>query len=149
MRPVPVISQKTISLCWEACAQMMWKWKNNNLTRYAANAGTFLKSNTGGITESQMNGFYMSLGLRSLPRPQGKNLRHALTWTPVIVTDIRQAAGHAIVLADHSAAGYKVVNPCAVMALNFDTDSNTCSGGVLTLNDSAVETHLGTFMWYW
>ena len=84
---VPVLSQKTASVCWEACARMMWQWRYADLTGYSANAGAYASKDTG-LTEDEMNKFDSQLGLRSLTKPKGANLQHALKWTPVIFTDM-------------------------------------------------------------
>src|SRR5258708_3990816 len=94
---VPVFSQRTPNVCWEACARMMWHWRHKNLNNYATKAGPYANRDTG-LTQIQMDEFYKLLGMRSLSQAKGMNLRHALNWTPVIFTDIRQTAGHAMVL---------------------------------------------------
>jgi len=146
--PVPVLSQTTPNMCWEACARMMWQWRHKNTTHYVARAGAFATRNTG-LTQLQMDAFYKQLGMRSLPNSKGANLRHALKWSPVIFTDVNQASGHAMVLTGYDAARYTVANPCAVQALDFESGSNTCSAGTLQRTENQVERPLGSFIWYW
>jgi len=147
---VPVYTQRTANLCWEACARMMWEWRFKTLNGYGTKAGPYLKLDRG-LTELQMDVFYKQLGLRSLPGPKGANLRHALTWTPVIFTDVGQTAGHAMVLAGFSGGQYRVVNPCAVMSIDFGTGTGSavCGSGTILRAATDVETPLGKFMWYW
>lgn len=145
---VPVFTQRTANIRWEACARMMWEWRFKSLNGYATKAGAFLKIDRG-LAELQMDVFYRQLGLRSLAGPKGANLRHALTWTPVIFTGVDQITGHAMVLAGFSGGKYRVVNPCAVMSIDFATDSAVCGSGIILRTAADVEKPLGKFMWYW
>jgi ABC-type bacteriocin/lantibiotic exporter with double-glycine peptidase domain len=146
---VPVYTQRTPNLCWEACARMMWHWRHKNLDTYGKAAGTYLNLDTG-LTQWQMDAFYKQLGLRSLTGARGVNLRHALGWTPVIVTNSDQVTGHAMVLAGVNANQYTVVNPCAIEAVDFEKNSAVCSSaGILSLTRAEVEKPLGSYMWYW
>ncbi len=145
---VPLYSQKTIELCWEACGRIMWEWRHKNLTAYTKAAGTFLTVSTG-LTQKDMDRFYIQLGLQSLPNPKGANLRYALGWSPVIFTDVDKARGHAMVLTGHSGTWYTVVNPCAQMVLDFTGGSDTCTAGIVSLRTTDVEKKVGSYMWYW
>jgi Papain-like cysteine protease AvrRpt2 len=145
---VPEYTQSTARLCWEACARMMWDWRFKGLDRYAQKAGAYLTLDRG-LTEPQMDVFYRQLGLRSLAAPKGKNLRFALAWTPVIFTDVGKATGHAMVLAGFMGRKYRVVNPCAVMSIDFEASTDVCASGLLSRTTSEVEKPLGKFMWYW
>ena len=145
---VPVLSQRTPSVCWEACARMMWLWKYKNLSNYATKAGPYTTRNAG-MTETEMNHFYTLLGMRSLRDAKGMNLRHALKWTPVIFTDIRQTEGHAMVLTGFDEGKYTVVNPCALQSIDFETDTNVCAANTLSRPQPAVEEPLGSYIWYW
>lgn len=145
---VPVYTQRTANICWEACARMMWEWRFKNLNGYASKAGAYLTLDRG-LTQLQMDVFYRQLGLRSLAGPRGANLRHALSWTPVIFTDVGQAAGHAMVLAGFAGGNYRVVNPCAVMTVDFGAGTAGCTSGVISRIAAVVERPLGQFMWYW
>lgn len=145
---VPVLSQASGKLCWEACGRIMWKWRFKNLAGYAKKADGYLKIDKG-LTEEEMDDFYHLLGLRSLPKPKGANLRYALQWSPVVVTNVRESTGHAVVLSGFKDGKYTEINPCAVEAVDFEADSMTCQAGVLELQQPAVEDPLGTYMWYW
>jgi len=145
---VPVHSQSSIKLCWEACGRMLWDWRFKSLAGYNGQAGTFLNVATG-LNESQMDVFYTQLGLRGLSAPQGKNLRHALSWTPVIFTNVNQATGHAMVLAGFNrlTRKYTVVNPCLYETVDFDSGGDSCSAGTALRTVNEVEDSLGGRMW--
>ena len=96
---VPVYSQSTLSLCWEACGRMMWHWRHNSLNGYSAKAASYLNIRTG-LAQVQLNGFYTTLGLRPLRNPGGKNIHHALHWTPVVFTSTSKVSGHAMVAVE-------------------------------------------------
>lgn len=78
---VPIISQRTLNLCWDACGRMMWEWRYRNNPRmrnlYNQKAGNYARMNRG-LSEQQMDIFYRRLGIRSLRNPLGRNVRHAL-----------------------------------------------------------------------
>ena len=145
---VQSFSQTTISLCWEACARMLWHWKNKSLNGYSQKAGKFLTVKTG-LTEQQMDSFYKSLGLRSLTPAQGKNVRYALQWSPVIFTDINKAFGHAMVASGFNQGVYSVVNPCTTMSVDFDKNMDTCTAGTLQRAQAEVDEPFGSIIWYW
>jgi hypothetical protein len=145
---VAVITQKTASLCWEACGKMLWQWKFNNIKAYDAKAAKYLTLDKG-LTEKQMDDFYKQLGLRSLRAAQGENLRHALKWTPVIFTDINQEGGHAMVASGFEDGIYTVVNPCLVQAVDFENDIATCTAGISKRKKDDVDKPLGSYIWYW
>jgi papain like cysteine protease AvrRpt2 len=149
---VPVISQSTINLCWEACGRMLWGWRNKTTAaswaNYAARAGAFGTLNAG-LIERQMDTYYRQLGIRSLEGAQGKNIRYALKWSPVIITSVSQAQGHAMVVVGHGPGSYRVVNPCALLELDFETDTNVCSAATKSLPATSVDGQLGKFIWYW
>lgn len=145
---VPVCSQRTADLCWEACARMLWHWRYNSLSGYAQRAGNYPSLNRG-LTENEMNRFYQQLGLRSLRPARGANIRHALQWTPVIFTSIRQATGHAMVATNYNNGIYSVINPCAVEAANFTSNSEVCPAGPAASPAAQVEGTLGSYIWYW
>jgi hypothetical protein len=150
---VPVISQSTLNLCWEACGRMLWGWRNRTTTQswtnYATRAGAYARMNSG-LSEQQMDSFYRQIGIRSLQGPQGKNIRHALKWSPVILTSVRQAQGHALVVVGHTSVNYTVINPCGVQAVDFDqAGADSCAAATIQLAASTVEAELGQFIWYW
>src|SRR3954447_26741759 len=145
---VPVLTQSTPNVCWEACAGMMWQWRHQNLDGYAAAAGAFATRNTG-LTEIEMDNFYHSLGMRHFQRPHGDNLRHALSFSPVIFNDIRQARGHAMVATGFADGRYTIANPCSAQMIDFEANTNVCSGSTLSLSGAAVDRHLGRYLWYW
>ena len=154
---VPVISQKTIQLCWEACAQMMWHWRYRSKSKaelessYREAAGAYLRINKG-LVENEMNIFYRQLGMRSAERPNADIIRHQLERSPVIFTSIAQTQGHAMVAAYYDAAknSYLVVNPCGLMEISFDLDGHdSCQAMGAHLSAANAEKNLGMFMWYW
>jgi Papain-like cysteine protease AvrRpt2 len=149
---VPVLSQSTLNLCWEACGRMLWGWRHTtspqSWTTYATRAGRFGTLNTG-LAENQMDGFYLQLGIRSLQAPQGKNIRHALKWSPVIITSVHQAQGHAMVVVGHTGSAYTIINPCGVQAVDFDTGVDSCSAATTPLPLATVDGALGQYIWYW
>jgi hypothetical protein len=147
---VPVYSQQTLALCWEACGKMMWHWRHKNLNDYSKKAGDYLKLNKG-LTEEEMDLFYKQLGLRSLPHPKGANLRHALRWSPVIFTEIGKGPGHAMVAGgyDDKTRKYTVINPCLVQVVDFGGGPNTCAQGTVPREIRKVDRQLGKYIWYW
>ena len=149
---IPVFSQRTLALCWEACGRMMWHWRyrNNSQQRgkYNQKAGNYLSTTTG-LTEPQMTTFYQQLGIRSLANPGGRNVRHALRWTPVIVTSLGQRTGHAMIVAGHNRGSYSVINPCGVQVVNFGGGADSCSAATIPIAEAQLDGNLGTRIWYW
>jgi len=141
-------SQSTPKLCWEASARMMWQWKNKNLDGYSEKAAQYLNTDRG-LTQQEMDKFYRTLGLRSLSGAEGKNLRYALQWSPVVFTDINKASGHAMVATGYYNGVYTVANPCAVMSVDFDTGADACTAGTLRRTKDQVDKPLGSYIWYW
>ena len=150
---VPVISQTTLSLCWEACARMLWGWRYKNTPKswnaYTQKSGLYARMNQG-LSQQQMDVFYRKLGIRSLRNPSGKNIRHALQWTPVIVTSIRQVQGHAMVVIGHNSGNYKIINPCGVQVVDFNQPGgDSCTAASMPFPERAIESTLGQYIWYW
>jgi hypothetical protein len=145
---VPVFTQSSAKLCWEACARMMWKWRFKDLDGYAAKAGDYAKLDKG-LIEDELDTFYKILGLRSLVGPKGKNLQFALSWSPVIITAGDRSQAHACVLAGFENGKYIEVNPCSVESVDFETDSTTCEAKTLKIKSADLEGGLGKYMWYW
>jgi hypothetical protein len=132
---------------------MMWLWRYRRNTvmqsLYAQRAGNYATMNQG-LSEQQMDIFYRRLGLRSLGRPSGRNVRHALGWSPVIVTSIRQTFGHAMLVVGHNGGRYTIVNPCLVQTVDFGPQGvNTCTAGTRSMSDTVIEADLGQYIWYW
>jgi hypothetical protein len=129
---------------------MLWDWRFKSLASYSAQAGTFLNVTTS-LNDAQMDSFYTQLGLRGLSAPKGKNLRHALSWTPVVFTSVNQAAGHAMVLAGFNQLTwqYTVINPCLHETVDFVSGGDSCSAGTVPRTVNDVEGSLGGRMWYW
>jgi hypothetical protein len=103
-----------------------------------------------GLTHQQMDLVYKRLGLRALQRPQGKNLRFALKWSPVIVTIADQAFGHAVIVSGDANGSYSVVNPCSQMVVDFGGGADKClAAGTSQISQPDLEAELGDFIWYW
>ncbi|MCP5159275.1 MAG: hypothetical protein H6975_07600 [Gammaproteobacteria bacterium] len=149
---VPAIAQRTLNLCWEACAQMMWQWHYRTnpgmRAQYAARAGRYARLNQG-LTEAQMNTFYTQLGMRSLQNSRGANVLHALQWTPVIITSSDQVTGHAMLVAGNQGANYMIVNPCGIQAVDFASGVDSCTATTVQLPRGQVDAKLGSYIWYW
>ena len=150
---VPIISQKTAYMCWEACGHMMWDWMYRTnaakKAQYAKTAGKFAKLNTG-LTGNQCEPFYKQLGLRVLKNASGANVRHALRWSPVVFSSVSKATGHMLIATGNANGTYTIVNPCAIMAIDFDTTSGgTCEAGATNLSQTQVDKELGHHIWYW
>jgi len=149
---VPIISQRTLSLCWEACGHMLWNWRYKSAEmrkRYTQKAGNYTKLNKG-LQEQEMDKFYSRLGIRSLRNPKGRNVRHALKWTPVIVTSVGQGRGHAFVVAGHGSGKYTVVNPCFRQVVDFtNPNGDSCIAERNIMTEAAVDKMLGDYIWYW
>jgi hypothetical protein len=132
---------------------MLWQWKHGRGAddRYRQKAGSFARMDTG-LSHDQMDVFYRQLGIRGLGNAAGKNVRFALKWSPVIVTSVEQLRGHAMVVVGQGGGVYEVINPCAMMSLNFDdegADSGSCAAATLRLSQSQVDKELGQHIWYW
>ena len=131
---------------------MLWNWhyKDDKMrVLYKDRAGSYANIDQG-LTHDEMDKFYKVLGLRSLENPKGENVVHALKWSPVIATSVDQAAGHAMVVDGHAGRNYMVINPCAQMAITFDSDDNdSCTVGVIQLERTGFNRKLGKFIWYW
>lgn len=145
---VPVYSQKTLNLCWEACARMMWHWRHRDLQDYEKKAGEYAHLNVG-LSHVEMDTFYQKLGLRSLRNPGGGNLVHALKWTPVIFTLTDKVSGHALVATDYTNQGYSAINPCGIEVVSFEDGADSCTGGKVNLAKDYIERNLGDYIWYW
>jgi hypothetical protein len=145
---VPVYSQANLALCWEACARMMWHFKKGNLNDYRSVAGGYANI-TVGITELQLDTFYKKLGLRSFPSPQGKNVRHALTFSPVVVVLRSLGPSHAVVAIGHANGQYEIINPAAKAMIDFETNAESATGGKVVLREAVVDAQLGKYIWYW
>jgi hypothetical protein len=97
-----------------------------------------------------MNLVYSRLGLRALQNPQGRNIRHALRWSPTIVTANDHAMGHALVVKGHANRRYAVINPCVRQESDFVNGTNVCAAaGEVSLSEADLENQLGHFIWYW
>jgi len=132
---------------------MMWLWRYRQnavmRSRYAQQAGSYATMNQG-LLEPQMDVFYRRIGLRSLRSPSGRNVQHALRWTPVIVTSVSQAQGHAMVVVGYNGGQYTIINPCLVETVSFDPQgTDTCTSGVRPMPHATVEANLGQYIWYW
>lgn len=150
---VPIHSQSTTNRCWEAAGHMLWDWLYRNDARmrgrYAARAGRYATLDRG-LSEQEMTRFYSQLRIRSLRNPGGRNVRHALRWTPVIVTSMSQVQGHAMVVAGSSNGQYDVVNPCAEMVVSFEPGAtDSCTAGTIRMNHADIDSRLGSRIWYW
>jgi hypothetical protein len=150
---VPVYSQSTLNRCWEACGHMLWDWfyRNNRRQRqrYARRAGSYATLDRG-LSEQEMTRFYAQLGIRSLRNPGGRNVRHALRWTPVIITSVHQTTGHAMVVTGYANGNYTVVNPCAQQIVSFEPGaSDSCTAGSVRRARADVDDPLGAYIWYW
>lgn len=145
---VPVFTQSTISLCWEACARMMWAWRHNGLEGYTQRAGTFL-GNTGGLSPTQMDAFYRQLGMRSQSGGGASALKHALTFSPVAFYLASKGLGHALVASGDKGQSILINNPCLVEAIDFETDSATCEAGRVSMPLRKLQADLGRTIWFW
>src|SRR5262249_36605966 len=98
---VPIISQSTPSLCWEACARMMWYWKHRGEpgkeAGYTQAAGRYLRV-TRGLGDNEMDTFYRSLGMAGEKNPNGEGLRRRVQKSPVVTVWGRGASGHAVLV---------------------------------------------------
>ena len=150
---VPMYSQPTIELCWEACGRMMWHWRRGSLNGYQQAAGRYAQMSRG-LSENELDAFCRQLGLRSLSPATGTDLLRLLAKAPVYFVGADQNGKHAMVAVgyDLAAASYAVNNPCSVMSVNFDENDNSigsCQAGSTNLSFVAVEKELGRFLWYW
>ena len=151
--PVPPISQRTVKLCWEACGHMLWDWRHREdagmRARYAQTAGHYTSLDTG-LAAAQMDKFYRRLGLRSLWKAKGANVRYALQWSPVIVTSVLEQRGHAMVVAGTNNGQYTLINPCFLASFDFTQAANdSCSVGNTRMNEAELDGSLGEAIWYW
>ena len=166
-RKVPAISQRTMNLCWEACARMMWSWRHGGLKGYAEKAGRDAKLDAG-KTLLQMDTFYRKLGMLSFKHSTAglggigsrfpgydidgmfhANLRHKLNSSPMIMTLVGKEQGHAMVCNGYTAKGYEIVDPCGVATLDFDVGSESCAVANTSIDTKRVTAEAGAFYWYW
>ena len=96
-----------------------------------------------------MDLFYKQIGLRSLQSPKNANVIWALKWSPVILTDVDQESGHAVIASGFENDTYTLANPCATLSLDFDVDADVCVAGVVKMKADALAAKLGKFIWYW
>ncbi len=102
----------------------MWQWHRKSLAAYTAHSGKYATRKTG-LTEQEMGVFHKQLGMRSLSQPKGANLRDALTFSPVVFTDMNQTGGHAMVVAGYNDGKYTVVNPATFTRLTSTMERRT------------------------
>jgi hypothetical protein len=151
---VPLYSQTTLELCWEACGRMVWHWKYKSLKGYEGKAKNYLKFGRG-LSPEETNRFYKQLGMRSLQKPTGSNLRHALGWSPVIFAWTDSPSDkfiHAVVASDFKKDHYQILNPCITAVLSFDDEENasgSCSAGRKMIPAATIDKSLGAYIWYW
>lgn len=159
MRPyqMNIISQKTPEVCWKATGRMMWNWKHNNnqtmKNNFNSYAGMFAVMNRG-LDADEMKQFHSRLGLRTYGNETGKNasgsnLRHALQWSPVIISLQGQIDGHAVVVIDHSKGVYTLINPCLKNVINLETGKHSCTAGVVSVPENQIDSSLTPNIWYW
>jgi len=150
--PVPLGSQTSPRTCWEACARMMWGWRWLNspskLGGYAALAGATAKLDRG-LEGPELTKFYERLGMRSLSGAKGANVRYALSWTPVIITNVYEAAGHAIIVSGHRSNLYTIINPAGVQTIDFSGGGDTQAVTETFQTQSSIDRALGPTIWYW
>jgi hypothetical protein len=154
---VPLISQATSSLCWEACGQMMWHWKHRDQkigdrsANYRRTAGPYARMNRG-LTEAELLVYYNTLGLRQARTATSREIiRTLLANSPVVFSDVTQAAGHAMVAVHHCTVqrAYTANNPCGHQSMNFGSGAGQCTATAVVLPAPGVERNVGTFVWYW
>jgi hypothetical protein len=150
---VPMYTQSTIALCWEACGRMMWHWRRGNLTGYPQAAGRYLQM-ARGLQEPELDAFCRQLGMQSLSPARGTDLLRLLAKGPVYYVGADQNGKHAMVAVgyDLAAASYAVNNPCSVLSINFDENASatgSCQAGSTNLAFVGVEGDLGRFLWHW
>lgn len=97
------------------------------------------------LSHEQMDVVYKRLGLRALRKPKGENIRHALRWSPVVVTQVDQQSGHAVVISGNTNDGrYVVVDPCGA------NNGTVCLAvRESTVPEAEIEARLSHFIWYW
>lgn len=144
---VPEHTQRTPDVCWEACGRMMWDWRHRDNREMQSKYALVLFGIVNivrRLNQLEMDVVYTALGLRHLVNPKGKNIRHALSWSPVVVPLVDQQLGHAVVVSGSAANGYVVVDPCGV------NNGRVCqAANESTWPDAAIEGRLSHFIWYW
>jgi Papain-like cysteine protease AvrRpt2 len=154
--PVRIFPQRTPYLCWEACGHMMWHYRYyGNDAGYAAAARSYLTIDRG-LLPAELNIYYVGcLGLSSLHRPSGSDLRRLLQSGPVVFFSASATGDHAMVAAgwNRGANHYEVANPFAGTTFNFDGQNQLASfasvGRLEFRSTSRVESALGDYVWYW
>ena len=144
---VPAYTQRTPDVCWEACGRMLWDWRYRAdpemKSKYALKVRGIVNI-VRRLSYAEVDIVYRRLGLRGLKNPQGQNVRHALTWTPVIVISVYPNLKHARVISGHINGRYSVIDPCG------QNNGVKCLG--VTESEMAafvIDSRLGDFMWYW
>ena len=161
---VPIYQQRTAELCWEACGHMMWDWHHraDKLRQSQYNLVLPGVANVNrGLNHREMDFVYKRLSLRSLQNPKGQNVRHALRWSPVVVTSADRRVGHAMVVTQHINGRYVVINPCSDQRVEFALDPATgavtdgtgrsvCGAATeSSMPEAEIDRQLGQFIWYW
>ena len=157
---VELITQTTAKMCWEACARMMWQWKNRAKSKadrdaeYRRAAGDYATANRG-LSPSEMDTFFRQLGMRSTRGPTGPVLRQLLGRGPVTFIGGKSGYVHAMLAVCFSSREqtYTVMNPCSEESVTFDENGNdeaTCTASSKRpLPVRAVDRELGAYVWYW
>jgi hypothetical protein len=153
---VPLISQATPELCWEASGRMMWLWKHQGERStvqeagYRSAAGTFTRINRG-LSDSEALVYYNALGLRQARTVSKDIVKKLLAGSPVVFSDVNQARGHAMVAIYYCPVQriYTVNNPCGVQSMNIASGGGQCTATAVVLPAQTVEGNLGAFVWHW
>ncbi len=131
---------------------MMWGWRwqtsGVKLGEYRAKAGAIAKLDRG-LDDAEMTKFYESLGMRSLGKAKGSNVRYALAWTPVIITSVNEARGHAMIVSGRRGNLYTLINPAGVQTIDFTGGGDTQAVTETFQPQSAIDRTLGPSIWYW
>lgn len=149
---VPLVSQPTEYLCWEACGRAMWLWHHHKkLIGYDKKGASWVTLQKG-LTFQEMTSFYTALGLRELGGATGAKLRNALGWSPVVCCRGDRVQGHAMVVKGLAGDRYFIMDPSGKLEVVFDE-----AGGATASPTAAItkiprvefEKTLYPKIWYW
>lgn len=152
--PVRIFPQDTPFRCWEACARIMWHYRYyGDDSGYAAAARGYVTLDRG-LFPDEMNAFYRGLiGLESIRRPAGADLRRRLNHGPVVFFTANAEVGHAMVAAGYGGGHYTVANPYQGGEMAFDDSGNlsafSAHGRLVFRPMQYIDSHLGEYIWYW
>jgi hypothetical protein len=148
---VPLITQRTLALCWEAAGHMLYLWRHpGDEAGYRTAAGSFLRRSTG-LREDQLAAFYVSrLGM--VERSTTQLTGNLLARSPVITALGDDRTAHAVAIIGVETDDYRtflISNPCLQEVIDFGSGAGSCTGGEVEMSRDDLVARLRPRFWYY